>query len=91
MSDISVSRNHSRLKLYNGSFYLEDNYSKYGTVALIQTDIVLHPKRQISIQANGAYLRFMMQKSCIGSIKCYENHILTKADLNEYLKFKKIK
>ena len=72
MSDISVSRNHARLKLSNGSFYLEDNYSKFGTVALIQTEVMVHPKKKIAIQANGAYLKISLQKTCLGHLRCYE-------------------
>ena len=72
MSDISVSRNHAKLKLQNGSFFLLDNNSKFGTVALVQTDLQIHPKKEITIQANGAYMKISTLKTCIGSIKCYE-------------------
>jgi len=90
MNDNSVSRNHANLKLCNGSFYLEDNFSKFGTVSLIQSDIMVYPKKTVAIQANGAYLKIVLQKTCLGLLKCYENANLMKSDLNNFLKFKKI-
>ncbi len=32
ITDISVSRNHANIKYVNGSFYLFDNKSKFGTL-----------------------------------------------------------
>jgi len=39
--DVSVSRCHAFLKYDSGSFYLEDNESKYGTHVLIKGEYVL--------------------------------------------------
>jgi pSer/pThr/pTyr-binding forkhead associated (FHA) protein len=36
ITDISVSRVHAMIKLEKGNFYLEDNDSKFGTLALIR-------------------------------------------------------
>lgn len=44
ISDISVSRFHAMIKFHNGSFYLKDNDSKFGT--LIQY------KRPIEVDSN---------------------------------------
>ena len=35
ISDISVSRTHALIKLEKNGFYIEDNNSKFGTLALI--------------------------------------------------------
>lgn len=36
MNDISVSRCHSIIKYKEGSFFLEDNISKFGTLVLLR-------------------------------------------------------
>ena len=43
--DISVSRNHAFIQKTNdGSYYLVDNNSKFGTLVLVQYPIFLSPK-----------------------------------------------
>ena len=39
ITDISVSRFHSMIKYYKGNFYIEDNNSKFGTLALLKDSI----------------------------------------------------
>jgi len=36
VGDISVSRNHCRIQYKNGSFFLIDTFSKYGTLAMVR-------------------------------------------------------
>lgn len=43
INDISVSRLHSKIKFENGSFLLEDNTSKFGTLVLIKQRTPLMP------------------------------------------------
>lgn len=44
ITDISVSRYHSRIYLSKGEFFCIDNYSKFGTVALLRQPISLPQK-----------------------------------------------
>lgn len=90
MSDISVSRNHAKLKLHNGYFYLEDNGSKFGTVVLIQNDILFHYEKQVTILSGKIYLKFNTERTCLAWIRCYHNKLLEIQDLNDYLQANKI-
>jgi pSer/pThr/pTyr-binding forkhead associated (FHA) protein len=45
ITDISVSRNHALIKNVNGSFYVFDNKSKFGTLVR-EEDMVLDVGRQ---------------------------------------------
>jgi len=86
MIDISISRNHAKLRHFNSSFYLEDNCSKFGTIVLIQNDILFHYQRQVAILINSTYLVGNLVKSCCAKLRCYHNKLLESQDLNEYLK-----
>jgi pSer/pThr/pTyr-binding forkhead associated (FHA) protein len=51
VTDISVSRMHAYLqRAKDGYFYLVDNDSKFGTLALIRTPFLLEPKCKIQLQ-----------------------------------------
>ncbi len=57
ITDISVSRLHSYIRKHpNGFFYLEDNNSKFGTLALIKTPIQLPSNKTTYIQAGRTML-----------------------------------
>jgi len=72
MNDISVSRNHAKLKLVNGSFYLEDNNSKFGSVVLIQNDILVHYEKQVTILSGKIYLKLNLERTCLAWFRCYQ-------------------
>jgi hypothetical protein len=58
VTDISVSRLHSIIKRsQEGFFYLDDNHSKFGTLALIQAPIELPPGQVSIVQAGRSMLQ----------------------------------
>lgn len=42
-NDISVSRYHSQVKLFQGDFLLLDNLSKFGTLIMVKKGLEIHP------------------------------------------------
>ncbi|EGR31131.1 hypothetical protein IMG5_117240 [Ichthyophthirius multifiliis] len=64
ISDISVSRRHAQLSYNNGSFYLEDNNSKFGTLVLVKEPIVLdNNNSNIAIQVGRSVISFILKKN----------------------------
>jgi hypothetical protein len=90
MTDISVSRNHAFLKLYQGYFYLEDNSSKFGTLAQIQSDVIFIPNKQIALQSGKLYMLFNLRKTFFSVFCCYNNKYLTNLDYNDYFENQEI-
>ena len=64
LNDISVSRNHCQLKLEeDGSIFLEDNNSKFGTLVLIQAETLEILKGNIlTVQVGTNFLNFELNK-----------------------------
>ena len=64
LNDISVSRNHCQLKLEeDGSIFLEDNNSKFGTLVLIQAEALEILKGNIlTVQVGTNFLNFELNK-----------------------------
>ena len=85
LSDISVSRNHSILNYYYGDFYLDDIGSKFGTLLLIQNDIMFLPYKEISIQTGRFHLLFYLIRTFLGCFKCYKNKIYDKLTYEQYI------
>ena len=57
ITDISVSRAHAFINYYNGNFYVMDNGSKFGTLALIQKPVEVPYVRHFSLSMQlGRYL-----------------------------------
>lgn len=50
ISDVSVSRKHSKLKFLDNSFILEDLNSKFGTLVLMKKSFFLQPHTEVTIQ-----------------------------------------
>lgn len=72
ITDISVSRSHAFLRLYNGGFYIEDNSSKFGTLIQIPENFNVFPNKQLALQIGKTFLSFNMKKTCIGFLRCYK-------------------
>jgi hypothetical protein len=86
MTDISVSRNHATLKLYNGYIYLQDNSSKFGTlISLNNSNVLMYPQKQLAVQCGRLHLLFNIKKTCLASIRCYKNLFLSGMDYNDFL------
>ena len=78
LSDVSVSRNHAKLTYSKGDFFLDDVGSKFGTLLLIQNNILFLPNKNISIQAGKCHLIFNLRRTCLGLFKCYKNKLYDK-------------
>jgi hypothetical protein len=70
ITDITVSRYHANLSLINGSIYIEDLNSKFGTLIQVQNDIQILPFKQISFQVGKVYLIVNMEKTLLGHACC---------------------
>ena len=57
ITDISVSRNHSKITYFDNNFYVQDYQSKFGTLILLQAPfpIPYHPNWDLTLQV-GRYL-----------------------------------
>jgi len=60
ISDISASRFHAFIKFSYGRFFLGDNGSKFGTLALIKNDFVIKPNSDISVQIGRTVITFTL-------------------------------
>lgn len=72
ITDISVSRNHANLKLFEGSFYIEDNNSKFGTLIQIPEDFIVYPDKQLALQIGKTFVLLQMKKTCLAILRCYK-------------------
>lgn len=70
LTDATISRSHAFIKIINGSFYIEDNYSKYGTLALVNSPVDLLPYKGFSIQIARFSLCFVVKKRFCAYFKC---------------------
>ena len=73
LNDVSVSRNHSLISYSDGNFYIEDIGSKFGTLLLIQNNILFLPYKDISIQTGKCHLIFKLKRTFLGCFKCIQN------------------
>ena len=62
ISDISVSRFHATLKCRDDGYYIEDNNSKFGTLALVQ-NIQLTPALTRAVQVGRTAVYFAVKES----------------------------
>ena len=90
LSDISVSRSHSTFVYKNNTFYLEDNRSKFGTLLLIQNEMMFLPYKPLSIQIGKFHLSFKLSRTLISWLKCYRNKQICKLNYDQILKSMKM-
>ena len=62
VSDISVSRKHSKIKLCNSGFYIEDMKSKFGTLVKLGSDLLIKNNTDITIQVNRTVLNLVYKQ-----------------------------
>ena len=84
LSDVSVSRSHSIISYDEGNFYIDDIGSKFGTLVLIQNNIVFLPYKEISIQTGKCHLIFNLKRSYLGCFKCYKNKVYDKLSYEDF-------
>lgn len=58
VNDISVSRLHAMLRHFDGVFYLENGFSKFGTLVLFQKEYQLTQKHGLTLQIGKTLLNF---------------------------------
>ena len=73
LSDVSVSRNHSIISYSNENFYIDDIGSKFGTLLLIQNNILFLPYNELNIQTGKCHLIFRLVRTFLGCFKCFNN------------------
>ena len=73
INDVSVSRNHSMISYLDGNFYIDDIRSKFGTLLLIQNNILFLPFKEINIQNGKCHLIFKLIRTFWGCFKCFNN------------------
>jgi len=93
MPDISVSRNHAIIRLSNNGFYMEDALSKFGTLVQINSELMLLPNKTLALQIGKSFLAFLVEKTCLGILRCYRYPNNKIFDYNDYFneKWKYIK
>jgi hypothetical protein len=62
IGDISVSRLHAVLKCRDDGFYIDDNNSKFGTLALVPK-VVMNPALSRSVQVGRTSVNFVVKTS----------------------------
>lgn len=93
ITDISVSRNHAEVKFVNGSYYVSDFSSKFGTLVRVKNNFSVIPNgMHLALQLKKNFLTFRMKKTFISFITCYKpfnqkylnyNDIFSKDELGE--------
>ena len=71
ISDSSVSRFHSKLKIFENNFYVEDNKSKFGTSMQIDHEFNLLPNKQLGLQIGKYFATFVVKKTFCAYFTCY--------------------
>jgi len=69
IADVSISRCHAMIRFQRGTFVLEDNKSKFGTLVAMKKPKLLEPGGPVSIQMGRTVLSLMAQTDpvCLGS------------------------
>ena len=62
ISDISVSRKHSKIKLCRNGFYLDDLKSKFGTLAKLGNHFLIKNNTDITIQVSRTVLHLVYKQ-----------------------------
>ena len=74
LSDISVSRVHCLLNIYNKNVYLQDNEAKYGTLVLVQTQrLNIIDNVDLNLQVGRTYIN-CKNKTPFKLFKCCDNN-----------------
>jgi hypothetical protein len=74
VKDISVSRSHATLHLSQEGVYIEDNESKFGTLALVNRPIAMQSRTEVALQVGRTVLVFKIRKAwslwdCFGTCR----------------------
>ena len=72
LGDISVSRAHAQINLYNGYLVLNDTKSKFGTLINAGNFFCVLYNRPFSVQKGNIFLRFLMKMKLCRILTCYK-------------------
>ena len=72
LSDISVSRSHATLSLYDGNCILNDTHSKFGTLVNAGTRLIVIPTTPLSIQKGNIFVKFSLRMKLCSLLTCYK-------------------
>lgn len=70
IEDISVSRQHARIRLQEGAFFLEDNDARFGTLLQVQGSLRMQAGQSLTIQAGCSILNLAIAASDNGAHGC---------------------
>lgn len=62
LNDISISRKHSKIKLVDNQFYIEDLESKFGTLVSLNNNTKLNKNQNLSLQINRTLLHLFVKQ-----------------------------
>ena len=70
LNDISVSRAHATISLYNDNFYLHDTNSKFGTLIRMKNVFNILLNKPFFVQKGNIFFQFFMYKTFWAYFKC---------------------
>ncbi|OMJ95867.1 hypothetical protein SteCoe_589 [Stentor coeruleus] len=77
INDISVSRSHATIEVFNNKFYIKDNFSKFGTLILVNKPVNLRANDNLAIQISRTVLYVSVKKKSTfcECLKCCKNRV----------------
>ena len=88
LNNLTVSHNHSVINYSEDNFYIDDIGSKFGTLLLVQNNILFLPYKEITIQTGLSRLSFILKRTFLGCFKCYPNKKYEKMSYEDNFKTK---
>lgn len=82
--DISVSRKHSKIKFIDNAFYIDDNHSKFGTLAKLKKSFMVRNSYDVSIQVGRTIFRVVYRQpwNCRSLCSCFSNNKVFNANFS---------
>ena len=70
LSDISVSRNHAKVRFIRGKFYIQDTKSKFGTLLNVKGKLDLELGQSVALQVNRTMIKLTVKTPCSFKALC---------------------
>lgn len=87
LSDISVSRNHAKLRFSKGKYFIQDTKSKFGTLLNIKNSVELALNQSLNVQINRTIVKATVKKPfSIKSLCCCPNNAMVNPTLSTFVK-----
>ena len=84
LSDISVSRAHAQLTLFNNHLVLIDTKSKFGTLVNAGNNLCVLPNKPLAVQKGNIFLKFNLKLTFCALLSCYRPRCLPYANYNSF-------